>query len=135
MIRKLLSKPLYRYILVGGSVYVIEVVVILLATHLGASAVWSVAISFWVGLVLSFILQKFVAFGDKRTQQRVLLPQIIAVSLLVVFNFGFTLLVVKLLSSHVPAVFGRTAALAVTTIWNFYLYKTKIFKTNDDLIY
>jgi putative flippase GtrA len=134
-LRALLRRPGFRYLLVGGSVYVLEVLVILLAQHLGASAVMAVGTGFWFGLVISFVLQKFVAFNDKRTHRRVLLPQVLAVSALVLFNFGFTLLVTKLLTPHVPAVVSRTVALAITVIWNFYLYKTRIFKSSDDLIY
>jgi putative flippase GtrA len=97
--------------------------------------VWAVGIGFWVGLAMSFVLQKFVAFGDKRTHRRILLLQIVAVCLLVLCNFGFTLLVTKLLSPRVPAVVSRTIALAITATWNFFLYKTRIFKSEDDLIY
>jgi len=134
-VRILLRQPLYRYIIVGGSVYVAEIGIILLAQHMGASSVFAVGVSFWIGLVLSFVFQKFVAFNDKRTHHRVLVPQITMVAVLVLFNFGFTLFVVKVGGSHVPAVVSRTIALGITTIWNFYLYKTRIFKTSDELIY
>lgn len=134
-IRLLLEKPRYRYLIVGGSVYLLELVVIVAAQRLGASAVWAVGLSFWIGLVVSFALQKLVTFGDKRLHHRVLLPQIIAFSLLVLFNFGFTLLVTKLLSPALPAVVTRTLALGITTVWNFYLYKTRIFKISDNPLY
>lgn len=132
---QLLKRRGVRYLLVGGGVYMLELAVILLAQHLGASAITAVAAGFWVGLVVSFVLQKFIAFGDKRTHRRILLPQIIAVTMLVLFNFGFTLLVTKLLTPALPAVVSRTLALAITVTWNFYLYKTRIFKSDDDLIY
>ncbi|HEY5153037.1 MAG TPA: GtrA family protein [Candidatus Saccharimonadales bacterium] len=131
-LRTLLQSPGGRYLVIGGGVYVLELLVIVIAQHLGASAVLSVGLSFWIGLVVSFALQKLVTFGDKRMHRRVLLPQILAFSLLVLFNFGFTLLVTKLLSPALPAVLTRTLALGVTTIWNFYLYKTRIFKTADE---
>jgi putative flippase GtrA len=134
-VHELLQRHGVRYLLVGGSVYVLEVAVILLAQYLGASDVVAVGTGFWVGLVVSFVLQKFVAFEDKRTHRRILLPQILAVTALVLFNFGFTLLVTKLLSPHIPAIASRTVALAITVTWNFYLYKTRIFKSEDDLIY
>lgn len=121
--------------MVGGSVYVLELLVIVLAQHAGASSVVAVGISFWLGLIISFVLQKFITFGDKRTQRHVVISQVVAVSLLVLFNFGFTLLVTRALSPHIPAVVSRTLALAVTTIWNFYLYRTRIFKTDNELIY
>lgn len=124
---KRLSPAMRRYLIVGISVYIFELVVIVVAVKAGASNVIAVGISFWAGLLVSFFLQKLVTFGDKRMHHRILLPQIVAVTLLVLFNFGFTLLVTKLLQSIVPAVITRTLALGITTIWNFYLYRTRIF--------
>ncbi len=126
-IRRLLNRPAGRYLFVGGTVYVLELIIIVLAQHAGASSVVAVAISFWVGLIISFILQKLFTFGDKRTHHKILIPQVIAVSLLVLWNFSFTVLVTKLLYV-VPPTVTRTLALLITTIWNFYLYRTRIFK-------
>jgi putative flippase GtrA len=132
--KTLLLTPFGKYLVIGASVYVFELVVIVVALWLGAGSIFAVGLSFWLGLIVSFMLTKFVTFGDKRTHHRVLLPQIVAVSLLVLFNFGFTLLVTKLLAGVVPAVASRTVALGVTTIWNFYLYKTRIFKTDAPIV-
>jgi putative flippase GtrA len=129
-LRKLLDSPGYRYLIIGGSVYLLELVVIFAALAAGTSSVTAVGLSFWIGLVVSFLLQKLVTFGDKRLHHKVLIPQIIAFSLLVLFNFGFTLLVTAWLSPPVPAVITRTLALGTTTLWNFYLYKTRIFNTD-----
>jgi len=134
-IRELLKRPGGRYVVVGGSVYILELVVIFVAQAFGASAVLAVGLSFWIGLLVSFVLQKSVTFGDRRLQHKVLLPQFFAFSLLVLFNFGFTLLVAKLLIHTVPAVVSRTLALGITVIWNFYLYKTRIFKSNSNVVY
>lgn len=133
MIAKLknyLERPLHRYIIIGGVVYCFELIVIVIAQMLGgAGPVLAVGLSFWLGLIVSFALQKLVAFSDKRLHHKVLLPQIIAFSLLVLFNFFFTLIVTDVLSPAVPAVVSRTIALGITTIWNFYIYKTRIFKS------
>ncbi len=130
----LLKRPGIRYLMVGGSVYVFELLVIYTAQHNGASAVMAVGLSFWLGLIVSFALQKLVTFSDKRLHHKILIPQIVAVTLLVLFNFGFTLLVTKLLSNYVPVVVTRTIALGITTIWNFYLYRTRIFNTDTPII-
>jgi len=131
----LLKRPLYRYLLIGGSVYLFELAVIVVAQRLGASAVWAVAISFCLGTLVSFFLQKMVTFGDKRMHHRILIPQMVATDLLIVWNLGFSVLLTKLLQDHVPAVVTRTLALGITTIWNFYLYKTRIFKnSNQELL-
>ena len=130
-LKQLLQRPGYRYLIIGGSVYVFELVVIVVAQALGASPVWAVAISFCLGTLVSFFLQKLITFGDKRMHHRVLLPQLIATTLLVLWNLGFSVLLTKLLQHHLPAVVSRTLALGITTIWNFYLYKTRIFKHSD----
>ncbi len=119
--------PKQRYLLIGGGVYIFELLVIAVAKHEGASDLRAVGLAFWFGLVISFGLQKFVTFHDKRLHHRILLPQMVAVSCLVLCNFGFTLLVTKLLVHFMPAMVCRTLALGVTTIWNFYLYRTRIF--------
>lgn len=122
------EKPLLRYIGVGGTIYLLELVVIFIAQRAGASTVLAVAISFWIGLLISFAAQKAITFRDRRLHRKVLVPQLLAVGLLVVFNFLFTIFVAHLLQSLLPAALVRTLALGATTIWNFYLYKTHIFK-------
>jgi putative flippase GtrA len=117
-----------RYIVVGGSTYVVELIVIVVALHFGMSAVWSVGISFFVGLIVSFVLQKLITFGDRRTRPKILLPQIITFSLLVAFNFGFTEFATYLLQHDMPLVVIRTLVIGITTIWNYYLYRTRIFR-------
>jgi len=129
---RLLGQPNGRYVFIGGLVYLLELIVIFVAQGLGAGAVLSVGLSFWIGLVVSFILQKLVTFNDKRMGRHILLPQLFAFSLLVLFNFGFTVVLTKILSDTLPTVVTRTLALAMTTIWNFYLYKTRIFRTGRE---
>ena len=131
-IKSLLQRPGIRYLFVGGSVYLLEVSIILLAQWLGAGPVLAVAISYIVGTFVSFGLQKLVTFGDKRMHHKIVIPQLIATILLVTFNFSFTVLVTKLLATVCPAIISRTIALLITTVWNFYLYKTRIFNQADE---
>jgi putative flippase GtrA len=126
-LRKLLASNKGRYLIVGGSIYLLELVIIVVMQQLGSSPTWAVAVSFWVGTFISFLLQKFVTFGDKRTHHKVVLAQAIAVVALVIFNFFFTVAFTHLMQHHLPAVVSRTIALGITVVWNFYLYKTKIF--------
>ncbi|MGB4800302.1 MAG: GtrA family protein [Candidatus Saccharimonadales bacterium] len=130
-IRTLLQKPGARYLVVGGSVYVLELIVIFAAQRLGATAVQAVTISFLVGLVVSFLLQKLFTFGDRRMYHKVVIAQVVAVTALVLWNLGFTIVVTRLLQDVLPAVVTRTLALGITTIWNFYLYRTRIFRQSD----
>ena len=133
-IRNLLQKPSHRYVVIGGSVYIFELAVIFVAQAMGAGPVMAVGLSFVLGTIVSFALQKLVTFGDRRLHRQIVIPQFVATCLLVIFNFGFTLLVTKLMTNVWPAVYSRTLALAITTLWNFYLYKTHIFKKSPPLI-
>lgn len=130
-LKKLLHGPVGRYLITGVSIYLLELLVIVVAQAMGATSLLAVALSFWIGLVVSFIIQKFFTFGDKRTHHKVVFVQAAAVVALVCFNFGFTLLVTKLLQDHLSPTITRTLALGTTTIWNFYLYKTRIFKQTE----
>ena len=117
----------------GGSVYVFELAVIVVAQRAGATPAEAVAISFCLGTAVSFLLQKLVTFGDKRMHHRILIPQLIATTLLILWNLGFSVLLTKLLQNVLPAVVTRTMALLITTLWNFYLYRTRIFKQPDEV--
>lgn len=129
--KDLLKLPKYRYIIVGGGVYLLELLIIWLLVRCGTSSLMAVTVSYWIGIISSFLLQKIITFGDRRMHHRIVVPQAIAFGLLVLFNFGFTLLMVKILSDVMPAGFARTLALGITVVWNFYLYKTRIFKRSD----
>lgn len=127
----LLKQPGFRYLFIGGTVYAFELAVIVLAQAYGATALWAVTFSFCLGTAVSFFMQKLITFGDKRMHHRVLIPQLVATGLLILWNLGFSVLLTKLLERYLPAVATRTIALGITTIWNFYLYKTRIFKNSD----
>ena len=118
----MISNELKKYLVVGISVYLFELLVIFIALQMGSNSVFAVGLSFWLGLIVSFGLQKVITFGDKRTHHKILVPQIVAYSILVLFNFGFTLAFTAVLESYLPAAVLRTLALGITTIWNFYLY-------------
>jgi putative flippase GtrA len=119
-----LGSQLKRYLLVGGSAYLIEMACLYSLHHvLGLSSIASVAISFWVGLVAAFILQKWVTFQNYDKRARVLASQILTYGLLVVWNYAFTLLAVKLFSS-ISVIIVRTVVILIITSWNFIIYKS-----------
>lgn len=127
--------PQGRYLAVGGSVYLLELFIITLAQKAGWAPFWVVTTSFWIGLITSFILQKIVTFQDRRMHRQVVFAQIIAIGLLVLLNYSFTVAATSLLAAFLPVAVIRTIVLAITTIWNYYLYKTRIFNTDRETIY
>jgi putative flippase GtrA len=130
MIKKI-SPAFRRYLVIGVSVYLFELLVIIVAQRLGARPTIAVGLSFWLGTAVSFGLQKIVTFGDKRLHHKILVPQIIAASLLLAFNFGFSVVLAGLLAPPLPATLVRTLALGITTVWNFYIYRTHIFRRDS----
>jgi putative flippase GtrA len=128
MIRKLAQHQIIRYLFVGGFSFVIEIVTLYgLNQGLHVSATISVTISFWVGFIVAYILQKLVAFQNKEKSRKALTKQLIGYSLLVLWNYAFTLLVVELFHATVSVIILRTIVIAITTTWNYILYK-KLFK-------
>jgi putative flippase GtrA len=127
MTRKLFASQLARYILAGGLSYFIELSFLLLLHKSGGLSVEAAtAIAFWVGLASAFLLQKLFAFQDYQRGVRTISRQMTGFSLLVLFNYIFTLLVVYAIPAD-KIILSRTLALVVTTIWNYFLYKRLIF--------
>lgn len=120
---------LSRYIFTGGASYLIELSFLLFLTKvLHFTPAVGVACSFWVGLAISFLLQKHIAFQDKNNDKKSISKQVGLYGVLVAFNYAFTILFVSLLAKVLGLVIARTLALALTTIWNFLLYSKVIFK-------
>ncbi len=117
------SRP-FRYIFIGGISYIIELATLLfLATILLLSPEISVALSFWVGLVVSFLLQKYIAFSNRKNDKRTIGKQTAAYGVLVVFNYCFTILFVGTFADIAGLVAARTVALLFTVSWNYFVYK------------
>ncbi len=128
LIRQVKTSTLLRYIIVGGTSYAIELTVLLLLVHvLHFNTPLAVSVGFWLGLVISFLLQKFLAFKNTDTRARRLTIQTVYYALLVLFNYGFTLLFVHLIEPFIDLSIARTLALIITTAWNYIIYKKVIF--------
>ncbi len=118
-----------RYVVVGGSAYLLEMSFIILMEHAtNLSSVQLVAISFWLGLTYAFIAQKYVTFKERSKELRVLRKQTTLYILLVAWNYLFTLVVTQLLSDVLPVLAIRTLVILTITIWNYQIYK-HIFDT------
>ena len=130
MIKKLNPK-LVRYIIVGGLAYLVEMATLFGLKHEAKfSSVKSVAISFWVGLVVAFLLQKIITFKNHDRRIHILAKQIIAYGCLVLFNYLVTLITVKLLTPRLSVFIVRTMIIVLATIWNYYFYSLLFKQTS-----
>jgi putative flippase GtrA len=121
---KLRSNKLARYVAVGGLSYVIEMAVMYgLQEVLHLDTVLVVAISFWVGFVAAFLLQKYIAFRHRDGRAHIVVRQITLYGALVAWNFIFTLLVAHFFEPYAPIFVLRTVVILIITIWNFAAYR------------
>lgn len=125
--RSIVEKPIVRYVLAGGLSYVIELSFLLfLHGVFSLNVEASTAIAFWVGLTVSFLLQKTFAFKDYQKNLGAISKQLGAYATLVMVNYVFTLTLVSILPSRF-VIISRTVALIVTTAWNYHFYNKYIF--------
>lgn len=118
------DSTLQRYIIVGSTAYLFEMATLYgLRIGLGFSPLKSVAISFWVGFIVAFLLQKIVTFKNHEKHARAIAKQLAGYSLLVGWNYGFTLVSVRLLSGTLSVFVIRTLVIMIITSWNFVLYR------------
>lgn len=129
MIHRILAqKTVIKYIAIGATAYLIELTALLLFVDvLKFSTSLAVAISFWVGFIAAFFLQKVVVFKTDTAAKNSFTKQAVYYSLLVAFNYCFTLVFVPLLAKYIDLVVARTIILGLTTLWNFLFYKRVIF--------
>lgn len=127
----MLRNKLVRYLVVGASAYALEMAVLFgLHDGVGFSPVEAVAISFWFGLVIAFVLQKFITFENHEKGVHVLGRQLVMYACLVIFNYLITLIAVKYFSPKYSVFEIRTAVIALGTIWNYVIYNKLLFKNN-----
>ncbi len=128
ILSRLFEHTAFRYLFVGGSAYVIEMIALYtLRYSLNLSPLTSVAISFWVGFIIAFVLQKTITFQNYERNAKTITKQLLGYSMLVAFNYGFTLIVVAVLHEKLNVLVIRTATIATITLWNFYVY-SKLFR-------
>ncbi len=127
----MLSNRLFRYFIIGVTSYVIEMSTLyVLHEIIGASAILSVGISFWVGFIVAFILQKLITFRNFDRQVRSIGRQVAGYSVLVAWNYSFTLLMTKLLLPNTSVYVARSLVILLITSWNYIIYRT-LFKKNN----
>lgn len=127
-IKKLFENSVVRYIFAGGTSYAIELsTILLLKIVFKFSSIEAVAISFWIGLITSFLLQKLFAFNNNDKTVKKISWQTVSYLLLVLFNYGFTLGFIYAFGL-IDVIITRTIALIITTFWNYFIYQRIIFK-------
>jgi putative flippase GtrA len=128
---RMTKNRLPRYVIVGACAYTAEMISLYgLIKVASFTPITAVAVSFWIGFIVAFMLQKLITFKNYEKKPRALVRQLVLYGLLVVWNYGFTLLVVALLTPMLSAFVARTGAIVAIATWNFIIYR-HIFKTKS----
>ena len=125
---------LLRYLIAGGTAYITEMLSLyMLRNGLGLSPVKAVAITFWIGFFTSFVLQKTYTYRNFHNHKSALSRQLVYFSVLALWNYVFSLVLVSLVTPAVSVFIARTLAIACITLWNYVLYK-KVFNQTQQAV-
>ncbi len=131
LLKKYLNTKLKRYIFVGGFAYFVEMLTILVGKNvLGFKNVLAVAVSYWVGLAVAFILQKIITFSNLDKRIHIVGKQLSMYAILILFNYFLTLIAVSIFSKYISVYIIRTIVILFLTLINFNVYKI-IFKATN----
>lgn len=116
------------YIIVGLGSYVVEMgSLFILKTAFLLSDVAAVAVSFWIGFFVAFVLQKLVTFQNHDKKPKTVTKQLVSYAILAGWNYIFTLGVVALFAPIASVFIVRSGAITVITLWNYFVYRRFIF--------
>lgn len=114
-----------RYLLVGGLCFLVDVALLWLAHDvLGVPLAVATPAAFLASFVVTYTLQRVVSFAsDSR-----MVPSVARYTALVIFNTVATTGIVWAIDALGAGWFvGKIAAVAATTVWNYFAYRYWVF--------
>lgn len=117
---------LIRYLLVGGSTFIIDLVLlVMLHGHLKINISVAASIAYWTSILYNFILNRWWTFSASESKK--LHQHIIPYAILLGCNYLFTVLFVSIVSRHFNYVAVKVVAVLLQTLWTYRIYKNVIF--------
>lgn len=117
----------WRYIVVGLTTVAIDVGLLYLLVQVGVPVYVAATIAFGTALLTNFTLSRVWTFGVRRRTPY----QTALYGLLILGNYLFSLLLIGVfLHFNASYIAGKVTAVAITTIWNFLIYRYVIFVPN-----
>jgi putative flippase GtrA len=120
-----------RYLAVGVASLAVDYGLLLTFYHIAhAPLAVATTIGFLIGLTLNFLLNKYWTFEVAPRGAKHGTRQAVLYALLVVFNLGFTNLIILSLHRHIGPEITKPLTTAIITLWNYVLYQRVIFKVH-----
>ncbi|MFG6403853.1 GtrA family protein [Microbacterium sp. P04] len=125
VIRGAWSSRALRYLLIGGLAFLFDIGLLFLFHEvLGAALILATPAAFLISFAATYLLQRFVTFEAEGGWG----ASAVKYSILVAFNaLATTVIVSGTEQVGWPWAIGKVAAVALTTIWNFFGYRYWIF--------
>lgn len=119
--------------MVGGLAFAVDFLsFVFLHTVLNQAIIVATVISVIMGFLTSFILNKVWVFkSNSNNSHHSTHLQISMYILLVLFNMAFSYIFIQIMSNYLNRVeIAKLGAMITIVLWNYFLYKKVIFKTN-----
>ena len=129
----IMSKKLARYLMVGGTAFIVEYGSFLVFyKFLGVQVYVANSISFCLGLGVSFMLNRSWTFNSGNFKRRGH-HQLALYASLALINLGLTNIIVGLLKqAGISPTIGKIMAMLSIVCWNFIIFKLIIFASHTN---
>jgi putative flippase GtrA len=120
---------LFRYVFVGGFAFVADWGTMVLGVMAGMNEYVAVAVAFIVGLIVNFILSKWLVFQEKSEKTNAV-GEFIAYGVIGVQGLLFTelLMFVQLEWLGIHYMIAKVIAAAIVLLWNFIARKVLLYQ-------
>jgi putative flippase GtrA len=121
---------LVRYIIVGGTTFVIDFgLLFLFKTRVHTSLAVATSIGYWVSIVYNFTLNRWWSFSAAEVHS--LKRHAATYGILLIFNYLFTLIFISIVSHVVYFGIAKAMAVIIQTSWTYFIYKNYIFTKKE----
>lgn len=132
LINYLYNHNLIRYIVVGGTTFLIDyIALIVLHGKLDLTIPIAASIAYWSSIIFNFTMNRWWTFSAADNKN--IHKHISAYSVLLLFNYFFTVISISLLSKYISYIIVKPLIVITQTIWTYRIYKHVIFTKNKTI--
>lgn len=124
------NKPFIKYLIVGSLAFITDYLILMLCYFmLGINLILSTTLGYFTGFLISFTANRSWVFAHQSKNKKIH-KQIVEYSMLVIFNYVFTVIFIKSLDQiNITPKISKIIVMTLIVIWNYLLFKYVIFKS------
>lgn len=122
-----------KYLLTGGLAFAVDYLLLVVGYYIFSLPLWvATTLGYLGGLCVSFFINRAWVFGESG-KQRKMTRQLVEYVLLLLFNYAFTVLAIRLSDSlGVEPAISKIVITAMIAGWNYIIFNKVIFAHNND---